>query len=320
MRWASALLFALVFLACAGVRAQADYPSRPVRIVVPSPPSGGTDIIGRVLAQHFSKALGQQFVVENKAGAGNMIGIEAVARAAPDGYTLLMVPSTLALNSVLYKKVPYDPVRDFAPITLAATAPNILIVNTALPARTLAELIALAKRKPGALSYGTPGVGTSPHMAMELLKSMAGIDIQHVPYKGTAPALTDVMGWQIAAMFANALTARPQIDSGRVRALAVSRPKRIEALPGVPPVADTVPGYGAMQWYGLAAPAGTPPAIIARLNAEALKALRSDEMKERLGLDGAEPRGSTAAQFGALIRSELEKWSRVARSANIEPQ
>jgi tripartite-type tricarboxylate transporter receptor subunit TctC len=231
-----------------------------------------------------------------------------------------MVPSTLALNSVLYKKVPYDPVRDFAPVTLAATAPNILIVNTALPAKSLAELIALAKARPGALSYGTPGVGTSPHMAMELLKSMAGVDIQHVPYKGTAPALTDVMSGQIAAMFANALTARPQIDSGRVRALAVSGPQRIEALPGVAPVADTVPGYEAMQWYGLVAPAGTPPAIIARLNAEALKALRSDEMKERLALDGAEPVGSTPAEFGALIRSELEKWRRVARSANIEPQ
>jgi tripartite-type tricarboxylate transporter receptor subunit TctC len=318
MRWARVFLVSVLLSAQAW--AQSGYPSRPVRIVVPSPPSGGTDIIGRVLAQHFSRALGQQFVVENKAGAGNMIGIEAVARAAPDGYTLLMVPSTLALNSVLYKKVPYDPVRDFAPVTLAAIAPNILIVNTALPAKSLAELIALAKRKPGALSYGTPGVGTSPHMAMELLNSMAGIDIQHVPYKGTAPALTDVMSGQIAAMFANALTARPQIDSGRVRALAVSGPKRIEALPNVPPVADTVPGYEAMQWYGLVAPAGTPPAIIARLNAEALKALRSDEMKERLALDGAEPVGSTPAEFGALIRSELEKWSRVARSANIEPQ
>src|SRR5258706_8492281 len=174
MRWASALLFALVFLACAGVRAQADYPSRPVRIVVPSPPSGGTDIIGRVLAQHFSKALGQQFVVENKAGAGNMIGIESVARSAPDGYTLLMVPSTLALNSVLYQKVNYDPIRDFAPITLAATAPNVLVVNPSVPAQTLTEFIALAKKKPGELTYGTPGVGTSPHMSMELLKSLAG--------------------------------------------------------------------------------------------------------------------------------------------------
>jgi tripartite-type tricarboxylate transporter receptor subunit TctC len=291
-----------------------------VRIVVPSPPSGGTDIIGRVLAQHFSKASGQQFFVENKAGAGNMIGIEAVARAAPDGHTLLMVASTLALNSVLYRKVPYDPIRDFAPITLAASAPNILIVNNSVPAKSLAELIALAKQTPGQLSYGTPGIGTSPHMAMELLKSVAGIDLQHVPYKGTAPALTDVMSGQIAAMFSNALTARPQIDAGRVRALAVSGPKRIEALPGIAPVAETVPGYEAMQWYGLLAPAGTAPAIVARLNAEALKALRSDEMKERLALDGAEPVGTTAAEFGAFIKGELEKWTRVARAANIEPQ
>src|SRR2546423_8805385 len=178
MRWVSALFFFVVF----SVHAQSDYPVRAVRIVVPSPPAGGTDIIGRVLAQHFSKAFGQQFFVENKAGAGNMIGVESVARAQPDGYTLLMVPSTLALNSVLYKKVSYQPIRDFAPITLAATAPNIFIVNQALPAKTLAEFIAVAKQKPGGLSYGTPGVGTSPHMATELLKSMAGIDLQHVPY------------------------------------------------------------------------------------------------------------------------------------------
>jgi tripartite-type tricarboxylate transporter receptor subunit TctC len=318
MQWAKAfLVFALL---STQIAAQTGYPSRPVRIVVPSPPAGGTDIIGRVLAQHFSKATGQQFFVENKAGAGTMIGIEAAARAAPDGYTLLMAPSTLALNSVLYKKVPYDPIRDFAPITLAAAAPNILIVNTSLPAQSLAELIVLAKRKPGELSYGTPGVGTSPHMAMELFKSMAGIDLQHVPYKGTAPALTDVMGGQIAAMFSNALTARPQIDAGRVRALAVSGSRRIEALPNVPTVAEAVPGYEAMQWYGLLAPAGTAPAIISRLNAEALKALRSDEMKERLALDGAEPLGSTPAELAALIREELAKWTRVARAANIEPQ
>src|SRR4051812_20201399 len=309
MPWARFFLISVLLSTQAA--AQTGYPSRPVRIVVPSPPSGGTDIIGRVLAQHFSKALGQQFVVENKAGAGNMIGIEAVARAAPDGYTLLMVPSTLALNSVLYKKVPYDPIRDFAPVTLAATAPNILIVNIALPAKSLAELIALAKRKPGALSYGTPGVGTSPHMAMELLKSMAGIDLQHVPYRGTAPALTDVMGGQIAAMFSNALTARPQVEAGRVRALAVSGSKQVDALPGVPPVGSVVPGYEAMQWYGFAAPAGTSSAIISRLNAEALKALRSDEMRERLALDGAEPLGSTPEAFGEWIRAELDKWTKV---------
>jgi len=316
MRWAS-LFLALFAL---GAAAQ-EYPARPVRIIVPSPPGGGTDIVARVLAQHFARSFGQQFFVENKPGAGNMIGIEAVARSAPDGYTLLMTASTLALNSVLFKKVPYDPVRDFAPITLTATAPNVLLVHPAVPAQSLAEFIALAKAKPGALSYGTPGIGTSPHLSMELLKSMAGIELQHVPYKGTAAAVTDVIGGQIAATFANALTAKPQVDAGRVRALAITGPRRIEALPGVPPVAEAgVPGYEAMQWYGLLAPAGTPAAVVARLNGEALKALRSAEMKERLAADGAEPLGGSPAEFAALIRRELDKWTRVARAAGIDPQ
>ena len=319
MRWVSALLAG--FLLLGNASAQGDYPTRPVKVIVPSPPGGGTDILARVLAQHLSKALGQPFFVENKAGAGNMIGIEFVAHAAADGYTVLLVPSTLVLNSVLYKKVPYDPVRDFAPVTLAATAPNVLVVNPALPAKSLAELIALARAKPGALSYGTPGIGTSPHLSMELLKSMAGIDLQHVPYRGTAAAVTDVIGGQIAVTFANALTAKPQVDAGRVRALAVSGPKRIEALPAVPPVAEAgVPGYEAMQWYGVVVPTGAPAPVIARLNVEAVKALQSDEMKEKLALDGAQPVGSTPAEFAALIRSELEKRTRVARAARIEPQ
>lgn len=319
MRWVNALF--VVALLTGTAHGQAEYPSRPVKIVVPSPPGGGTDIVARVLGQHFSKALGQTFFVENKPGAGNMIGIEAVARSPGDGYTLLMVASTLALNSVLFKKVPYDPVRDFAPITLAATAPNVLIVHPSLPAQSLAEFIALAKRKPGSLSYGTPGIGTSPHLSMELLKSMAGIDLQHVPYRGTAAAVTDLIGGQIAATFANALTAKPQVDAGRVRALAITGPKRIEALPNVPPVAEAgVPGYEAMQWYGLLAPAGTPPPIVARLNGEALKALQSDEMKEKLAADGAQPVGTSAAEFATLIASEIEKWTRVARAADIAPQ
>ena len=320
MQWARFLFFALI-LASGSVCAQADYPTRPVKVIVPSPPGGGTDILARVLAQHFSKTFGQAFVVENKPGAGNMIGIESVARSPADGYTLLVVPSTLVLNSVLFKKVPYDPVRDFTPITLAATAPNVLIVNPALPVKSLAEFIALAKAKPGALSYGTPGIGTSPHLSMELLKSMASIDLQHVPYRGTAAAVTDVIGGQIAATFANALTAKPQVDSGRVRALAVSGPTRVEAFPTVPPVAEAgVPGYEAMQWYGIVAPAGTPAPIIARLHAEAAKALKSDEMKEKLAIDGAQPVGSTSAEFAALIRRELDKWTRVVRTAGIAPQ
>jgi tripartite-type tricarboxylate transporter receptor subunit TctC len=317
------LLSALIGLcALAGAaQAQSNYPSRPVRIVVPSPPAGGTDIIARVLAQYFSTTMGQQFFVENRPGAGNMIGIESVARAAPDGYTLLFVPSTLALNSIMYKKVSYDPVRDFAPITLAAVAPNVLVVNPKVPAHSVAELIALAKQKPGQLTYGTPGIGTSPHMSMELFKSLAGIDLQHVPYRGTAPAMTDVISGQIAAMFSNALTAKPQIESGAIRALGVSTRKRSEAMPNLPSIAEAgVPNYEATQWYGLVAPAGTPAEIVARLNAEVTQALRIQDMQEKLASDGAEPVGTTPAEFAAHIKSELEKWAGVARAAKIEPQ
>jgi tripartite-type tricarboxylate transporter receptor subunit TctC len=292
-----------------------------VRIVVPSPPAGGTDIIARVLAQYFSSSMGQQFFVENKPGAGNMIGIESVARSAPDGYTLLFVPSTLALNTVMYKKVSYDPVRDFAPITLAAAAPNVLVVNPKVEAQSVAELIALARQRPGQLTYGTPGIGTSPHMAMELLKSIAGIDLQHIPYRGTAPAMTDVISGQITAMFSNALTAKPQIESGAVRALGVSSRKRSEAMPDVPAIAEAgVPDYEATQWYGLAAPAGTPADVIARLHGEAVRALATKDMQDKLAGDGAEPVGTTADEFAIHIKNELEKWAKVARAAKIEPQ
>src|SRR3954454_17032917 len=303
MRWVSAFL--LLFAVQASAQ---QYPAKAVRIIVPSPPAGGTDIVGRVLAEHFSRTLGQPFFVENKPGAGNLIGIEAAARAAPDGYTLLMTASTLVLNSVLYKKVPYDPIKDFAPITLAATAPNILIVNAGVPAKTTAELIALAKQKPGALSYGTPGIGTSPHLCMELLKYMAGVDITHVPYRGTAAAVTDVMSGQIQLAFATALTAKPQVDAGRVRALLDSGPRRVEALPSVPPVADAVPGYEAMQWYGFLQPARGGSPIIEKIKRETLVALPSKAMKDRLAADGAEPLGSSPAEFGAFIRRELDKW------------
>src|SRR5438094_474318 len=318
MRWVEAVLVS--GLLAGQALGQTDYPARPVRIVVPSPPAGGTDIIARVLAQHFSKSLNQQFFVENRPGAGNMIGIESVARATPDGYTLLFTASTLALNSVLYRKVSYDPVRDFAPITLAATTANVLIVNPALPVKSLSDLIALARQQPGHLTYGTPGIGTSPHMSMELFKSMAGVDLRHIPYRGTAPAVTDIISGQIHAMFANALTARPQVEAGKVRALGVSGPRRISAMSEVPPVSDTVRGYEAMQWYGMVAPAKTPRAIILRLHGAAIAALKTEEMKEKLASDGAEPEGSTSEAFAELIKSELEKWAKVAREANLEAQ
>lgn len=316
------LVFSFALLGSLLPQAQAQtqtYPSRPVRIVVPSPPAGGTDIVARVLAEHFSRAFGQQFFVENRPGAGNMIGIESVARAAPDGYTVLMVASTLSLNSVLYKKVSYDPIKDFAPIMQVASAPNVLIVNPKVPANTLTEFIALAKQKP--LTYGTPGIGTSPHMCMELFKHMAGIDLQHIPYRGTVPAMTDVMSGQIAAMFSTALSARPQIDAGNVRALGLSSRKRSQAMPSVQPIAEVgVPGYEATQWYGLLAPAGTPPEIIARIHEQAAKALKSKDVIDKLATDGAEPVGSTPAEFAAHIKDELEKWTRVAKAAGIEPQ
>jgi tripartite-type tricarboxylate transporter receptor subunit TctC len=313
-------LLSLVALATAA-QAQNQWPNRPVRIVVPSPPAGGTDIVARVMAEHFSKAFKQQFFVENRPGAGNMIGIESVARAAPDGYTFLMTASTLSLNSVLYKKVSYDPIKDFAPITLAAKAPNVLIANPNVPAKTLVELIALAKQQPGKLTYGTPGIGTSPHMCMELFKSLAGVDLQHIPYRGTVPALTDVMSGQINAMFSTALSAKPQIAAGKVRAFGVSTAKRSGSMPDIPSIAEAgVPGYEAVQWYGFLAPAGTPAAVIAQIHAESMKALNSTEMKEKLAHDGAEPAPTSPEEFAAHIRDELDKWRKVAKAAGIQPQ
>lgn len=307
-------------LTCGTAQAQ-DYPNRVVRLVVPSPPGGGTDITARILAMHLSQRLGQQFVVENRPGAGNIIGIETVARSTPDGYTLLMAPSTLVLNGIMNKKVSYDALRDFAPITVAASLSNVLLVNNDVKAKNMAELIALAKKSPGELNYGTPGVGTSPHMSMELLKSLANIDMMHIPYRGTAPAVTDLIAGRITATFANMLTAKPTIDNGQARAIAVSGPKRSETMPDLPTIAESgVPGYEAVQWYGLLAPAGTPEAIIKLLHAESVKILHLPETKAKMATDGAEPVGNTPAEFTALIKSDLEKWTAVAKKAGIEPQ
>jgi tripartite-type tricarboxylate transporter receptor subunit TctC len=303
------------------VAAQAEYPSRPVRIVVPSAPAGGTDIVARVLAQQLSKSMGQQFFVENRPGAGQMLGIEAVAQSAADGYTLLMAASTLAINPLMYRRVRYDAVRDFAPITQVASLPNVLVTNASSPLHSLSGLIAHAKEKPGELTYTSAGIGTSPHMGMELLKSMAGIDLRHIPHKGTAAALTDIIAGRVATMLASVISAKPQIDAGTLRALAVSGTRRVESLPAVPTVAEAgVPNYEALQWYGLLAPAGTPAPIVARLQSEIAAALKLPEVKERLAADGADPVGSTPDEFAALIKSEIEKWAAVARSANIQPE
>jgi tripartite-type tricarboxylate transporter receptor subunit TctC len=302
-------------------QAQSDYPSKPVKIIVPSAPGGGTDISARVLAQYLSQSTGQQFFIENRPGAGNMIGIEAVARSVPDGYTLLMTASTLTINHLTYKKVLYDTVRDFAPISLVVSLPSLLVVHPSVPARSLAELIALAKQKPDQLTYGSAGLGTNPHLSMELFKTMAGIEIRHIPYKGVGPALNDLIAGQVSSLIAGLLTTKPQVEAGTLRGLAVTGAKRAESLPNIPTVAEAgVPSYEALQWYGLLAPAGTPPAIVTRLHAETAKAVRTKEMKERLAADGAEPVGNTPAEFAAHIQDEMKKWAAVARAAKIEPQ
>ena len=314
--------FALALLAlmsCCAV-AQTPYPSRPVRFIVPSAAGGGTDIIARAVAQKLSETFGQQFVVDNRPGAGQMIGIELVARSPADGHTILMAASTLAINSIMYKKVPYDPVRDFAPITQAASLPNILVVHPSLPVNSVKELVEYAKKNPGKLNFASAGIGTSPQMSIELLKSMTGIDMVHIPYKGTTPGVVDLLAGQVSVMAPNLLTALPHIKAGKLRALAVTSARRTVALPEVPTIAETLPGYESAQWYGVLAPAGTPREIVARLHAEIVRALKHTEVQGRLAADGADPVGSTPEEFAAFIKSEIDKWARVARAAGIQPE
>jgi tripartite-type tricarboxylate transporter receptor subunit TctC len=318
VRTASLFLFALL---SAGAAAQTVYPAKPVRFIVPSAAGGGTDIIARSVAHKLSESLGQQFVVDNRPGAGQMIGIELAARAPADGHTILMAASTLAINPIMYKKVSYDPLRDFAPITQAASLPNVLVVHPSLPVKSVAELIALARREPGKINYASAGIGTSPQMSMELLKRMAKIDLVHIPYKGSAPGVVDLLAGQVAVMTPNVLTALPHIKSGRLRALAVTSAKRSEALPEVPTIAESgLPGYDSVQWYGVLAPAGTPREIVARLHAEIARALRAPDVRERLAADGAEPVGSSPEEFAAFIKSEIDKWARVASAAGIRAE
>ncbi|HEY6864495.1 MAG TPA: tripartite tricarboxylate transporter substrate binding protein [Burkholderiales bacterium] len=320
-RLSAAIAAAVLALAAADAGAQSAYPSKPVRFIVPSSAGGGTDIIARAISQKLSEALGQQFVVDNRPGAGQMIGIELAARSPADGHTILMTASTLAINPIMYKKVTYDPVRDFAPITQAASLPNVLVVHPSLPVKSLAELIALAKREPGRIAYASAGIGTSPHMSVALLEHLAGIEMVHVPYKGTGPGVIDVLAGQVKVMTPNVLTALPHIKSGKLRALAVTSGKRSDALPDVPTIAEAgVPGYESVQWYGVLAPAGTPREIVQRLYTEIAKSLRAGDVRERLAADGAEPVGSTPEQFAAFIRAEIDKWAKLAKAAGIKPE
>jgi tripartite-type tricarboxylate transporter receptor subunit TctC len=312
---------ALAAAAAGAAFAQAGYPSKPVRMVVPSSAGGGTDIVARIIAPELSKRLGQQVVIDNRPGAGTMIGIEVAAKSPPDGYTLLMGLSTLAINSALYKKVPYDPVRDFAPITVAVTSASILVVHPSLPVKTLKELISFARARPGQLNYASAGVGTYPQMTYELFLSMAKLRMVHIPYKGTAPAMIDMLAGQVATMAATVLTGLPHIRTGRLRPLGITSAQRNAVVPDIPTVAEGgLPGYESVQWYAVLAPAQTPRNIIAKLHTELVHVLHSPEIKKRFAADAAETVGNTPEEFARHIHSELDKWERVAREAGIQPE
>jgi tripartite-type tricarboxylate transporter receptor subunit TctC len=307
----------LVLGAAAMPAAAQSYPVKPVRVIVPAAPGGGTDLVARVLAQHFSEALGQQFVVDNRGGAGTTLGAAVAAKSPPDGYTLILHHVSLAFNASYYRKLPYDTLKDFAPITLVATQPFLVVVHPALPVKSIKELIALAKSRPGGISYGTGGAGSGPHMSAELLKLVAKIDLLAVPYKGAGPAFIDLMAGQVQMMIATMSLALPHAKAGRVRPLAVTSRQRHPAVPELPTVAESVPGYQYTVWYGLLAPAGTPAAIVQRLNSTAAKILVSHDTQEKFAGEGLQTTSDTPEEFAAYLKSEVETWSKVVRAAGL---
>ena len=315
--WLVAALCAQPLLVCAQP-APSDYPVKTVRTIVSYAPGGATDIMARVVAQKLTESLGKSFVVDNQSGAGGVIGDSLVARAAPDGYTLLATSSTFAINPAVVAKLPFDASKSFAPIGLVAQAPFVLIVHPALPVKTVKELIALAKSRPGTLDYASAGQGTAVHLATELFSSMAGIRMMHIPYKGTGPALIDLLAGQVQLTFANILSAKPYAQSGKLRALGVSSAKRSAGLPELVTIAEAgVPGYEVVSWYGWLAPAGTPQPIVQRLNAEINKMIRAPEVRDRIAANGAEPLGGAPEELGQRVSREIARWRKVVKEAQI---
>ena len=315
------LVGSLLASAMSAALAQPSYPTRPIRIIVPTSPPGGADVVARSIAPGLSERLGQQVIVDNRAGASTMLGGELAAKASPDGYTLMMGISTLAINPATFKHVPYDALRDFVPITHAAIQPLVLAAHPSFPARTVKELVALAKARPGDVIYSSPGFGTNPQMGMELFLFMSGTRMLHVPYRGGGESIIAIVSGHVAVTVASMLGTMPQVRSGRLRALGVTSARRVPAAPGIPTIAEAgVPGYESLQWYGLVAPAGTAKEIIARVHKEAVAVLRIPEILTRLANDGAEVIASTPEEFGAYLRAETEKWAKVAKAAGIKPE
>ncbi len=314
--WATALLSPGTAFAQAGAEA---YPVKPVRVVIGLAPGGGTDIQARLFSQKLSENLGRPFVVENRTGAGGTIAYAQIAKSPPDGYTLLGVTSGYTITPAVYSKLPYDPVKDFAPISLVAQAPFLLLTHPSLPVRSVKDLLALARAKPMMLDCGSAGHGTSTHMAFELFRTMAGVKITHIPYKGTGPALIDAMAGQVHMLFGNVLSSLTHVKTGKLRALAVTTVKRSMVLPDLPTVSESgVPGYENSTWFGLLAPAGTPAAVLNKLNSELVKASQSPDIVERLAPDGGEPVGSTPEHFGRHIASEITRWRKVVKDAGMK--
>lgn len=292
------------------------YPAKPVRVIVPYAAGGGVDILARILGGKLSEVLGAQFIVDNRPGAGTIIGTEMVAKAQPDGYTLLFTNAALAATPALADKVPYDTLKSFLPVSLAAGSYNVLVVHPSLPAKSVKDLVTLAKAKPGQLNYASGGTGSAIHLAMEVFRNATGIDVVHIPYKGAGPALAEVVGGQVLMMFATPPAAIPYIKAGRLRPLGVSSPKRVAVLPEVPTIAESgYPGFEVNNWYGLLAPANTPREIVSRLNSSVVKVLALPDVKERIAALGAEPQSSTPQQFGERLKQEMATWQRVLRKA-----
>jgi tripartite-type tricarboxylate transporter receptor subunit TctC len=313
-------LFAVALALASSALAQ-SFPSKPIRVIVPFPPGGGTDIVARTVTPKMAEILGQPIIIENRAGAGGNIGTEAVAKSPADGYTLLVASASTAINTTLIPNLPWDLSRDFAPVVLMVVNNHLLAAHPSLPANNVQELLALAKAKPGSITYASYGPGSSAHLTAELFKLMAHVDLLHVPYKGAAPAVNDLLGGQVNIMFADVAALLPHIKSGKLKALGIASAKRFEGLPDVPTIAESgVPGFEAGGFLGLVAPAGTPPAVISALNVAAQKSLAMSDVRERLMALASPPVGGTPEQFARHIKGEIDKWARVIRAANIKPE
>ena len=312
------LIAGLTVAALCSAAAAQTYPTKTVRMIVGYPPGGPTDVLARIVSQKLTQAWGQQVIVDNRPGASGMIGAEFTARAAPDGYTLLMVPVTYAVTPSLFSKMTYDVEKDLAPVAQVAAAPFILVVHPTLPVKTVKDLITLARSRPGQLNFASASTGGMPHLAGELFNSMTGVKMVHIPYKGAAPATTDLLSGQITLMFNNMLSAMPQVKAGRLRAVAVTSLKRSAAVPELPTIAETVPGYEANGWYGAFAPAATPKDLINRVNAEMNRIMKMPDVTQRLAGDGVEAVGTTPEQFGAYLKQEVAKWGKVVKASGAK--